>query len=226
MHMHRYLLYFAAVRQAVKDLSTARLATSVVCGAVGAGAMGPVCVDHTVQDVSSCAAHAVTVAAAAHDDDALAAAGGGAPTRAPNPATGDGGTAAETVAEEGYGVNSKGASLDATTGDDDKGVVAHKAASVVAVVIGPGRGRLVTYILEACDEEGVECKVLCVETNSLAMQHLQSRFAGENRVTLVHAALRPDDTAETLPHECLPFLGVSNIFFLIYYSIYYAPKLP
>jgi len=87
-----------------------------------------------------------------------------------------------------------------------------RTSSITAVVVGPGRGRLVAFILAACEEFEVNsCRVLCVETNALAIGYLRSRFGNDERVTLVHAALKPDDTPNTLPPECAPFIGVSGI---------------
>jgi hypothetical protein len=125
------------------------------------------------------------------------------------------------IAASGDAVSGDAASGDAVSGDavSTEPQLAAAAAdtkartsSITAVVVGPGRGRLVAFILAACEEFEVNsCRVLCVETNALAIGYLRSRFGNDERVTLVHAALKPDDTHNTLPPECAPFIGVSGI---------------
>jgi hypothetical protein len=77
---------------------------------------------------------------------------------------------------------------------------------LTAVVVGPGRGRLPSYILDACDAIGVRCRVLCIEANPLALAFLEVRFADDPRVTLVHAVLSADAHAADLPAQCRSFL--------------------
>jgi hypothetical protein len=77
------------------------------------------------------------------------------------------------------------AMLDLKTAAATASVAAAAVATVVrAVVVGPGRGRLVQYILDGAEAAGTEIRVLCLDANPLAVQCLHARFVGDARVVM------------------------------------------
>lgn len=85
------------------------------------------------------------------------------------------------------------------------------SALLRAVVVGPGLGRLVKYIVEAADEAGVGLQVLCIEANLLAVKHVRYLFRGDSRVVVEHFALHPTHDAAALPAAARPFLGCTAL---------------
>ena len=75
-----------------------------------------------------------------------------------------------------------------------------------AVIVGPGRGRLVRYVLDAAETSGIEVSVLCLEANQAATRLLARTFADDPRVTPINCVgprLHPSP-----PHHHCGFLSL------------------
>lgn len=76
---------------------------------------------------------------------------------------------------------------------DNKSPSRHRGRDgpLTAVIVGPGRGRLPSFLVDSCREHGVPLRLLALEANAECVAELGARWA---EVDLVHAVLHPDWT--------------------------------